>query len=252
MVRKPTRGKYLLDLVLTDMAAAISTQVSAGISDHNSILSRLELRPPTTAQISRVCHDYARADWNGLLAYLQKMNWSQHMPLDDPDAAVLALGRVLESALQKFVPIRRTVLTKSERPWISDRCRAAVREKISAFGTAEFANKQEACSQIFLEEHRDFVQRTASRLEQLPSSSKQWWSLAKTLMRQSQRPSSVPPLRRHDGSWALSSADKAEALSDVFCAKSRLPQAVVNQHSRVAVADAQMGGFLPVRARLVE
>ena len=37
-VKKPTRGNYLLDLVLTDLEHAITTHVVSGVSDHHMVL----------------------------------------------------------------------------------------------------------------------------------------------------------------------------------------------------------------------
>ena len=38
-VRRPTRGDYLLDLVLSDLSTCVSSEVLAGISDHNMVCS---------------------------------------------------------------------------------------------------------------------------------------------------------------------------------------------------------------------
>ena len=41
LVRKPTRGQYLLDLVLTDLGTEINATVARNISDHEAVLGTL-------------------------------------------------------------------------------------------------------------------------------------------------------------------------------------------------------------------
>ena len=69
---------------------------------------------------------------------------------------------------------------------------------------------------------------------------------------QSLRQSSVPPLIRSDGSWALSPEEKSELLSEHFAGKSELLPPQVNEFTEVLNSLGQsMSGFLPIRARKV-
>ena len=44
MVKHPTRGEYLLDLVLTDLPQLITTAVTAPITDHNIVMCKWTLK----------------------------------------------------------------------------------------------------------------------------------------------------------------------------------------------------------------
>ena len=69
---------------------------------------------------------------------------------------------------------------------------------------------------------------------------------------QALRQSSVPPLLRAEGSWALSSEEKPELLSDHFAGKSELPAPQVNEFTPVLDSlGVRMSGFLPIQERNV-
>ena len=57
-VRQPTRGKYLLDLALTDLDHATTTTVAAGVSDHNMVLCKVALGTPRESNLLRPSFQY--------------------------------------------------------------------------------------------------------------------------------------------------------------------------------------------------
>eukprot|EP00959_Pyramimonas_sp_CCMP1952_P298850 6250921-Pyramimonas_sp.AAC.1 len=63
-VGQPTRGAYLLDLVLTDINAGVACKVLPQIADHIVVLAKVELAVQHSPPIERDCWDYRRADWN--------------------------------------------------------------------------------------------------------------------------------------------------------------------------------------------
>jgi hypothetical protein len=75
IVREPTRGDYLLDLVITDIESA-SAAVSSKVADHSIVTSRLNLTLPRTVSHKRKVWAYSKADWGGLKEELLKTNWS--------------------------------------------------------------------------------------------------------------------------------------------------------------------------------
>ena len=74
-VRKPTRGNYLLDLLLTDIPTGVSCSVLPRISDHNSVLSKFALRVDQLASKTQRTWLFDKADWHGLLAELDATDW---------------------------------------------------------------------------------------------------------------------------------------------------------------------------------
>ena len=65
LVSEPTRGPYLLDLVLSDLASGIRCRVVPGIheNDHDGVLTTVNLRIPAATPVDRKVFDFKKADW---------------------------------------------------------------------------------------------------------------------------------------------------------------------------------------------
>ena len=68
---EPTRGANLLDLALSSVPASSSAKVLSAISDHASVLLRLDVPMPRINTLDRTVWDFARADLKSLLAVLE-------------------------------------------------------------------------------------------------------------------------------------------------------------------------------------
>ena len=86
-------------------------------------------------------------------------------------------------------------------------------------------------------------------MQKLPKNSKQWWSLAKQLMRRNSSASFFPPLRSRDGTWLLEPKEKADALTDVLNDKFHLP--VEELEIFFATPSECMPAFNAIRSRQV-
>ena len=65
LVRKPTRGEYLLGLAMTDLDEA-KCKVLPKIADHKGLWARLPLPVPRSISLVRTVWNYRDADWEGL------------------------------------------------------------------------------------------------------------------------------------------------------------------------------------------
>ena len=65
-VREPTRGKYLLDLCLTDMPGTTKTKVETYIADHKVLWIAMHLPCPTPVEITRKVWIFSKAKWKNL------------------------------------------------------------------------------------------------------------------------------------------------------------------------------------------
>ena len=63
LVHEPTRGSYLLDVVITDLEHANSTVVP-GLSGTQSMATAIAASVPTVAAMERVVWNYRDADWD--------------------------------------------------------------------------------------------------------------------------------------------------------------------------------------------
>ena len=68
LVTEPTRGANLLDLALSSVPASSSAKVLSAISEHSSVLLRLDVPMPRINTLDRTVWDLARADWKSLPA----------------------------------------------------------------------------------------------------------------------------------------------------------------------------------------
>ena len=64
LVKEPTRGPYLLDLVLSDLASGIRCRVVPGIhgTDHDGVLTIVNLDIPASEPVKRTVYDFKYAD----------------------------------------------------------------------------------------------------------------------------------------------------------------------------------------------
>ena len=89
LVKEPTRGPYLLDLVLSDLASGIRCRVVPGIhgTDHDGVLTIVNLDIPASEPVKRTVYDFKYADWPLLKKLLLEKNWRSTFALNGNDAA---------------------------------------------------------------------------------------------------------------------------------------------------------------------
>ena len=96
-----------------------------------------------------------------------------------------------------------------------------------------------------------FIKKKEAELKSLKRGSKQWWSIAKTLLDGATKMSGVPSVKSGDGHWIHEAREEADAFADMLSQKFVLP---ADLHPEVPVARAsplQMGGFILIRERWV-
>jgi hypothetical protein len=75
LVKEPTRGPNLLDLLMTDIDD-VKCRVLPAIADHSGILASLKLRVPRTVIIQRKVWTFGKADWDGLRYKIRSTSWN--------------------------------------------------------------------------------------------------------------------------------------------------------------------------------
>ena len=111
-VTMPTRGKHLLDLVLSDLADHVRCEVLPPISDHNLVLTFVSIRYELGERQIRSVFNYKSANWRGLRQHLADQDW-QYFATLHPDAAVEYLKNFLHNAIDRFIPQRSISLLSS-------------------------------------------------------------------------------------------------------------------------------------------
>ena len=237
-VREPTRESHLLDLVLSDCDDLLKVKVIPGLSDHKGVLASLQLSAPETVEIKRLCFNYAKADWGSMRDAFKHTDWEAILLVDeeDVDGFAKALADYILETVKQYTPNRVVRTAKSTHPWLDEHCRAAIREKHLAYGVPNFQEKRDQCTNVLQSAFWRYVAKTKDELCSMAPSSKQWLKQANKLMMKASGVSSVPPLRRQDGSWAREGQAKAELLSQTFASKAALPEEVSNEYTPLDVS----------------
>ena len=246
-VRAPTRGDYMLDVVLSDLHLDIDTAVLAGVSDHSIVLAKLQTKIQIRGVVSRQVWKYEAANWSELRRSLSTFDW-RRIDGSTPDDAAAWFQDILMELLIRFIPRKTIQIHCGAHPWFDDFCLDLVRKKRLAWGTPGQFEASLLCSQGLLQRYRAFISLTKSKLRAAKRGSKSWWKISKQLMLKSTSPSSIPALRCPGSSgWALSPADKADLLADTFVSKWHLPDPVLNLYSYVP--SAHIADDIPVCIR---
>ena len=175
---------------------------------------------------------FAQAKWKSVNADLAVEDWDAILASHDVNAAAAELTNTIMHLVRRHIPSRRICFQKWSHPWMDRRCLLAIAEKYRAHGTDCYARRRDECTRVLREAYFSHVQQTRKDLAAMKRGSKKWWKVAQSLMMKAQSVSSIPPLKRADGSWARDSVAKAEMLSSTFAAKSSLPPVADNEFTR--------------------
>lgn len=109
IVREPTRGSAILDLVFTDDPSAFEdVKVIEPLlgSDHNSILCALRFSNPISPSLRTPTfpHNLARADWPQYAKLIDEVKWDDMFSTDDPNDMWNFLKETLLSAAREAIP----------------------------------------------------------------------------------------------------------------------------------------------------
>ena len=74
-MREPTRGKYLLDVVLTDLIDLAKVTMPPEVADHKVVCIDLDLAVQLHTPQTRQGWDFGRADWPALQNYFETFQW---------------------------------------------------------------------------------------------------------------------------------------------------------------------------------
>ena len=248
-VRQPTRGQYLLDLVLTDLQS-LSCIVVPGVleNDHRATIASVAITIPRSTVPARECFDIGKARWSALQRELEKCDWGALLGDLDADAAAAVLRDRIVNAASRFIP-RKTVKERPfEHAWVDATCHELLARKHRAEGTPEYAEARDACTDGFRLAHAKYVAETRRVLK--TATCKDWWNTSKQLLGQSQMKAGIPPLQ-HASGWAKTPSEKATLLAETFTAKSTLPPQQTNEFTELCPNESSLAGFLRIRVRTV-
>ena len=229
LVRHPTRGDYLLDLVLSDIPRT-KTQVLGKISDHSMVLASVPIAIPSETSVKREVWDYSAMDHELAVDLMRSQSWP-NVKEAGADASAEEITRGIADVMNTAVPKKNINEKKQTHPWVNSRVLQLVAAKYAAEGTPEEDAKVAECSAGMLEEFGKYAAGVREEMKGLPRGSKKWWRRAGELMEQRRRLSSIPALQDKDGAWITDPKAKADHFAQSFTSKYVLPEAVFNDMS---------------------
>ena len=213
LVRQPTRDKYLLDIVPTDVPDC-KASTHAAVADHKSVVTTVSFKVPETASHTREMLNFRDADWERLNTEIAEADWN-FLRDSQPSKGAEMLTEKLLCIAERSIPKKQVSVKKSTHPWLSTECEEAVRRKHNAQGTDTEREMAQECSAVLMQHHYAFIQKTRSELADAKTSSKSWWSKARQLLDQKSKACSIPALKEGP-TWCLDAKQKADIFADTF------------------------------------
>ena len=171
LVHEPTRGEYLLDLVLTDVVGA-TVKILPSIADHKGVLVQLPMSAINEIEISRTVWDLKKANWQEIENEIVQFDW-QLLGRGTAEDAVNLFLDVLWCVLVKHIPQKQIKNKRSTHPWLNSRCHAAILKKNQAEGTDRSEAAKSLCEEVLREERAKYVESLKAKLSTLSRRSKQ-------------------------------------------------------------------------------
>ena len=246
IVKTPTRGEYLLVLVLSSHAD-IKVKIGPKIADHSSLIMHLADSLEVRRLAPRRVWHYKDANWTAIKDAVRKFDVAR-LHGCTVDSSVELFQKFLHDLMHAHIPQTRKEMQKATLPWFNARCNLAIVRKHAMEDTPDYAEACRTCSQVVYEEKQKYKQKLKRQMEALPKSSKRWWSLMKRLWDRQASPSFFPPSTNSDGEWCRTLKAKADLFGTCWCAKNVLPPETV-EHASFPVQPALPSSFA-IRPRL--
>ena len=239
VVKKPTRGPYLLDLVLTDLPG-VKAEVMPKIADHNLVQICIPFATPTETIVKRDVWQFRSADWDRLRRMLGDIDWS-FLRTMAVDLSAQKVSHLILEVATKCINRKAIREHKTTHPWLNERVLQAVDEKRRAEGGHQEKALAEQCSIVVMQEYGAWCGRIRDELSGMKRGSKQWWARERQLQQQKQKACSIGSLKDSDGNWMHQPVGKANLLSATFQRKCELPGSEKNAYTELRPVSLEWG-----------
>ena len=102
----------------------------------------------------------------------EEYDWASEFSGINADEAAERFTDIIMRTLRGRVRCKLTTVRTSSHPWLNDRCREALANKMVARGTPDAIIERDRCSEILFEEHTRYIMKIISKLADLPNASK--------------------------------------------------------------------------------
>ena len=250
IVDEPTRGAYVLDLVLSDLRELLTVRVLPELADHKIVCVDLDVAVPLFEPARRTAWDMKFAQWDDLRSEISAFEWSSLLIPNAVDSFVVSVCDQLSALCSKHIPTKVISVHSGQHPWLDDSCHRAIEAKCAASGTPEFHHLERTCSAVLTVSFRAYQQQLRQSLSSLPKASKEWWKVSRELLNRKSKVSTIASLKDESGMWVLDPKDKANLLARKFQSKCILPPRPDSADEFCAVSPL-MSEFCLLRTRWV-
>ena len=171
LVQHPTRGDYLLDLCLTDLATS-PIRILPAIADHKILYVSLNIPMPESISFSRKVWCFKDTDWKKMKQVLKSMNWNR-LSVGSVDAATNYFLDFVWTLCEKYIPRREILERKSTHPWLTSECSSAILQKNIAEGTSLVQQSRNECAATIQKAHRSYIAKLKIRISNLSRNNKE-------------------------------------------------------------------------------
>ncbi|XP_068704053.1 uncharacterized protein [Montipora foliosa] len=221
LVDFPTRGKNILDLILTTIPTKV--QHIHGFddiicTDHKLISFELDLKVPKRLKTKRVVYNFKRADWSGLKETLRNTPWDACIVLDDADASLENWYDLFVAAANDHIP-KCKARSVNDLPWMDnelrlllkkkDDARSKFKRKHSSSTEATFIELRRSAKEMLMRKKKEHAEKLKASISENP---KRFWSYIKSST--SDRPS--PNFLRDGHKLVTDIRDRANILNKFF------------------------------------
>ena len=190
MVKKATRGKALLDKIVTNIHQFYTEpEISApvGLSDHNVLIVHPEsqfksLRPKLIYRQIRVTSPNAKA----LVAHdIMNLKWENLYRMDCCSKQIDYFYTTLRFIIDKHMPIKTIKRFNTDRPWVTDYYLDLIKQRQKAFvskNLTDFNKLRNKINRLSKSLKSKYFQK---KMENISSNKKEWWKCTDTILNKS-------------------------------------------------------------------
>ncbi|XP_028409529.1 uncharacterized protein LOC114532151 [Dendronephthya gigantea] len=150
VVRAPTRGRNILDQILTNMSEFyndIQHLPPIGRSDHQCLLLTPKLKEKVKA-ISRKVRLTKCSNLIDLSVHLNRQSWEMVYDADEIDDKVSKFTSMITRILDKTLPKRTVRFHPSDKPWMTPRIKQEIKARQKAFTSGNRSRYQLLCDKV--------------------------------------------------------------------------------------------------------
>ena len=224
LVKKPTRGSNILDLVLSgnpDLVHSVDVGDKLGASDHRSVLVQLRIPVPRIALSNRKIYLYSKGDYDAYSEEVKSTNWDKVFANKKFEDKWSLLQTKYDEWRDKFIPCKLVKTGQRHKPpWTNFKSvRTAKRKKRVAAVKAKKSGlnvhqelfdkaKANVDSSIY-KAKMDYEDMLVNQIKTEP---KKFYNYARHFCRSS----ATVEVLEHEGQKLTDDTDKAEILNDFF------------------------------------